>query len=245
MRKGTDALILAAGMGKRMLPLTERYAKPLVPVCGTTMIETVIDAHSEQDVSRIIIVVGYKKEQFEFLTGKYQNVVLIENKEYERKNNVSSIAAAADLLGERDCFICEADLFISDPGIFSDVGERSCYFGKPAEADEQDWIFDVRDGRSIEIRIGRAMRRTGGDSVYKMTGGAFWRNTDLRILIDTIRETCERPGHENLFWDEVVNAKLDVLRLSIRPVSSEQMVEIDTVAELEKFIKLNGPAGRG
>jgi len=230
MQKRTDALILAAGLGARMLPLTEKYAKPLVPVRGTTMIETVIGALNEQNVSRIFVVVGYKKEQFEFLTSKYQNVRLIENKEYREKNNVSSVMAAADLLGDNDCFVCEADLFISDPSVLSGMGNRSCYFGRYVKGRSADWVFVINDGRITEIR-------KGGDDLYNMTGVSFWTKRDLRILLDAVRRAYGRPGHENLFWDEVANTELEMIRLSVHPVDPDQMAEIDTVAELEEFIR--------
>jgi len=232
MNDGADALILAAGLGTRMLPLTEKYAKPLVPVCGTTMIETVIDALNEQNVSRIIIVVGYKKEQFTFLTEKYQNVELVENKEYAEKNNLHSVVVAADMLGERDCFICEADLFIRDRSVLSGMGEKSCYFGRYVEGRSDDWVFEMNGGRITEIR-------KGGNDLYNMVGVSFWCKRDLRILLDAVRDVCKGQGHEDLFWDEVVNMKLKNIHLSVRPVTSEQMTEIDSVAELEDFIKGN------
>ena len=73
------AIIMAAGKGERLLPLTNKTPKPLIEVNGRRMIETVIEALRENGISDIYIVVGYLKEQFGYLVEKYPGIWLIEN----------------------------------------------------------------------------------------------------------------------------------------------------------------------
>ena len=68
-----------------------------------------------------------------------------------------------------------------------------------------------------------------------MVGISFFKKDDAVVLKRAVKEEYEKPGSDQLFWDEVVDRNLDRLRLKIHPVASGQLVELDTVAELESF----------
>ena len=226
-----NAILMAAGMGTRMRPLTEKMPKPLVQVVGKPMIETVIDAMTGIGIDHIYIVTGYLGEQFGYLKEKYSNITLLNNPDYETVNNISSMFSALDVLRKGTCFICEADLYISDPSFLHREPDKSGYYGRYVEGHSDDWVFE-RDKEGYITRVGKV-----GEDCYNMVGVAYFKEKEASILADKIEKAYGAPGYETMFWDDVVNKSLQELKLVVHPVTEEMIVEIDTVQELEEVEK--------
>ena len=143
-----NAIILAAGMSTRFIPLNFEKPKGLLVVKGETLIERQIRHLREKGIEEIIVVVGYMKECFEFLKEKY-GVILVEAKDYAERNNHASVYAAKEYL--KNTIITSSDLYFSE-NIFQTYAYDSYYCtlfvpGKTAErgieTDSDDKIIDT------------------------------------------------------------------------------------------------------
>lgn len=228
MEKIESVILMAAGLGSRMYPITETTPKPLVKVHGKPIIERLIEAFEEKEIENIYVVVGYLKEQFEYLVDKYPNVQLIVNEEYLTKNNISSIHVVESVLLKGACIISEADLLLNDKTIIGNTVETSKYLARYVEGESNDWSFRMEDHRITKICV-------GGQNVYNMVGLSYWTAADSQKIAQQTLNKYKEEGHETLYWDEVVDELLDQIVVGIQEVTQEQIIEIDTFDELKQI----------
>lgn len=214
-----------------MRPLTDATAKPLVKVNGVPLVETVIAALKKRGVGEIYIVTGYKAEQFKSIAEKDSAIRLVNNFEYATKNNINSIAVVANKMMNSDCFICEADLFVANDAILCRDLSQSGYFGKMVKGHSDDWVFDT-DSTGRITRVGKH-----GDDCFNMVGVSYFRAMDAAKIAAAVLEDVKKPENAQLFWDEVVDrlVKQGGLDLVIHEVSPDEIVECDTVEDLQKL----------
>lgn len=108
-----QAMILAAGFGKRLRPLTEQMPKCLVPVKGKPLLLNALDCLSRFDISEVILVVGHRKGDVMNAVGhEYHGmkITYVENPEYETTNNVYSFYLAKNYIRD-DCLLLECDIY--------------------------------------------------------------------------------------------------------------------------------------
>ena len=160
MYKVERAIIMAAGFGSRMSPLSLETPKPLVKVNGTRMIDTVICGLHENGIYEIYVVVGYLKEQFYDLEKEYEGLKVIENPYFDTCNNISSLYVAREHLN--NTIILDGDQMIFNTDILKPEFERSGYNSVHVENGTNEWLQQVENG------IVTSCSRTGGQKGWQL-----------------------------------------------------------------------------
>ena len=222
--KVDNAIIMAAGTASRFAPLSYEKPKALIEVRGEVLIERQIRQLREAGIEEVVVVTGYKAEQFEYLKDKY-GVVLINNPYYLTRNNNSSIYAAREYI--KNSYICSSDnYFITNP-FESDVDE-SYYAAVYIEGETGEWCISEDDGWIKDVKV-------GGQDSWVMLGHVFWSESFSRSFLHILEDEYEWPETADKLWETIYIEHINELPMRIRKYPSDFIFEFDTLDELREF----------
>ena len=225
MHKVERAIIMAAGIGKRMQPVTLYTPKPMVKVNGIRMIDTVIRGLHQNGLYEIYVVVGHLKDQFRKLEKEYEGVQLIENPYYAVCNNISSLYVARDHI--ENAIILDGDQIIYNPEILTPEFERSGYNCVWTDGDTDEWLLTLEDG------IIKKCSRTGGHGGWQLYSVSRWTKADGKKLKRHLEIEFEEKKNTQIYWDDVaLFCYPEEYQLGIREMDREDILEIDNLYEL-------------
>lgn len=219
------AIIMAAGLGSRMQPVTLTTPKPLVKVNGTRMIDTVIQALHHNGIYEIYVVVGYLKEQFFDLEAQYPGVKIIVNPYYNTCNNISSLYVARQYLN--DVIILDGDQIIYHNEILRPEFTRSGYNCVWTDSETNEWLL------TVENDIVTSCSRTGGKSGWQLYSISRWTKEDGARLRSHLELEFEEKKNRQIYWDDVaLFCHPEDYTLSIMEMHEDDIIEIDDITEL-------------
>lgn len=216
-----NAIILAAGMGTRLRPLTNDRPKCLVAVNGVPMVERQIQFLKEKGIDDITLISGYKAESLAYLKDRY-GVDIVFNDRYDTCNNINSLYIVKERF--QDTYVLEGDVYMDKNVLLSEVSQ-STYFARKKKY-ENEWGLEVdENNRLMKINIG------AGDG-YLMSGISYWKKEDCQKIIFHMKEVYATKDYTNLYWDNMVLDIYPELDIHVREI--EGIYEIDTPEELKE-----------
>ena len=235
-----QALMLAAGMGKRLGVHTEHTTKCMVKVNDKTLIEYCIEALLKNNITKMTFVIGYKGDVLkEFLNGKYPEMTFtwVENPVYNKTNNIYSLYLAAKELEKDDTILLESDL-IFDSTIITEIlesPEPNLAVVSAFESWMDGTVTMIDNDNNIVGMLGKdTFDWHNRDNYYKTVNiYKFSKEFSTKFYIPFL-EAYQKAYGQNEYYEQVLKviSFLDSKNLKAHSVTGDRWYEIDDVQDL-------------
>lgn len=236
-----QAIILAAGMGKRLKELTQSNTKCMVKVNGVTLIDRMLHQIDRQHLSRIVIVVGYEGNKlinYIETLGIQTPIIYVNNPMYDKTNNIYSLALAKDWLLQDDTLLFESDLIFEDSvleALISDPRDTLALVDK-----YESWM----DGTCVKLGE--------DDSIEAFVPGKKFKFNDIKDYYKTVNlykfskhfsethyvpflDAYQSALGQNEYYEQVLRVitMLDVPEIKAKRLDGQRWYEIDDIQDLD------------
>ena len=236
-----QAIILAAGMGKRLKELTQNNTKCMVKVNGVSLIDRMLHQIQKQNVDRIVIVVGYEREKLrEYIAtlGITTQITFIDNPIYDKTNNIYSLSLASDYLCQDDTLLFESDLIFEDSVLDALVKDprptlalvdkyESWMDGTCVKLDRDDNIEAFVPGKKFKFDEIKDYYKTV--NIYK-----FSRDFSKTHYVPFL-DAYQKALGENEYYEQVLRVitMLDDPVIKAKRLTGQKWYEIDDIQDLD------------
>ena len=237
-----QAIILAAGMGRRLGEYTKDNTKCMLPVNGVRLIDRLLSQLSKLELNRVVIVVGYQGQNLiDYIGDRYDKqlkIEFVENPIYDKTNNIYSLALAKDKLQEDDTLLIESDL-IFDDGMFSLLTENP-YPNLALVAKYETWMDGTMvrldaDNNIVNFVPKAAFDYNETDSYYKTVNIYKFSREFSQTKYVPFLEAYSKAVGNNEYYENVLRiiSFLNSHDLKALPITTEKWYEIDDKQDLD------------
>lgn len=228
-----NAIILAAGKSNRFAPFTYERPKGLFKVKNEVLIERQIRQLIEAGIKEIIIVIGYMKEKFFYLEGKFPEVKLIVNNNFGVKGNLYSVYVAREYL--HNTILSYADYYFEDNPFI--VDEHNI-FGNDCVSYHSCVYCEGRiTGFSAQLSNANVITHVdfGGFNQYAMRGNAYFNESFSAKFVELLNKEINDFRVGSLFWEEFFERHIGELTLFARILDKKSVIEFNAIDDLRQF----------
>lgn len=235
-----QAIILAAGMGRRLGEFTANNTKCMLEVNGVRLIDRMLGQLLTLDLSRIIIVVGYGGQNLiDYINSRYHNdkIVFIENPVYYKTNNIYSLWLAKNQMAEEDTLLLESDLIFEDKLLQTAIDSpyKDCALESKYETWMDGTMVRIDDENNIVNFIPKKAFKYSDTQFYYKTVNVYKFSKDfINNHYLPFLEAYIRVLGENEYYEQVLRVitLIDNAGIKALPISGINWYEIDDVQDL-------------
>jgi len=221
-----NAIIMAAGYSARCMPLSNVIPKGLFRVRGELLIEREIEQLLEAGIENIIVVTGFMHEKFEYMKDKY-GVTLVYNKDFDKYNNMSSLYAAQQYMGN-SYILCSDNYY--ENNVFHKYMFESCYSCIYSEQYCDEFCVTAVDGQNYIKAIHR-----GGEKSWYTIGDAFFDKAFSEKFCELMNEEWGDAHTRNMLMDDFHIKHIGELMLKKIERPGHSILEFDTLEEIKDY----------
>ncbi|MDE7434627.1 MAG: aminotransferase class I/II-fold pyridoxal phosphate-dependent enzyme [Lachnospiraceae bacterium] len=236
-----QAIILAAGMGKRLKELTRNNTKCMVEVNGVTLIDRMLHQLERRGLSRIVIVAGYERQRLMDYIGTLgiqTPIVYVENPVYDKTNNIYSLALAKEYLIREDTLLFESDIIFEDAvldALIQDPRETLALVDKYESWMDGTCVKLGEDDSIVEFVPGKRFRFDESHQYYKTVNiYKFSRHFSETHYVPFLEAYCSALGN-NEYYEQVLRVitMLEEPEIRGKRLEGQQWYEIDDIQDLD------------
>lgn len=225
--KVDNAVIMAAGMSTRFVPISLEKPKGLLVVKNEVLIERQIEQLQEAGIKDIVIVLGYKKEAFFYLESKFDGLKIIINPEYNTKNNTHTLYLAQKYI--KNTYICSSDDYFEE-NPFEEYVYQSYYAAIHVTEKTNEWYM-IPDSKGNIAKVEKS-----GVEGDVMLGHVYWNRDFSAAMIKILNDDHEVGNYDSVLWEQVLTENVKSLPpMEIKVYPAGVIFEFDSLDELRAF----------
>lgn len=224
--KVDNAVIMAAGMSSRFMPISLEMPKGLLKIKGEVLIERQIEQLQAAGIKEIILVLGYKKEAFFYLEKKY-GVKIVINPSFNIKNNTYTLYLVKDFL--KNSYICSSDNYFSE-NVFEDYVYNAFYSSIHVTQKSNEWYMQKgANDRIVSVK-------KYGEEGDIMLGHVYWDKAFSSEMVKILTAAQETGEYDDSLWEQILKDKVKELPpMTVKTFDDGVIFEFDSLDELRKF----------